>query len=298
MGCSWSEFEEKEYEIPLYLELLGAPGRLWSPGQVLEHQMGIDCALSAGATYWKLVRRRRKPGIPLQGLLVAAGLRRLVPTPGRVSFSVNLLVQTKRCMVYDTGTAPRHQNPTVGTWYCLRTDREQQRRLRKLDRAINKPGPAGVRADVCYAAPCFARRADLWSNTRAKRLVERSTFPLARDLGTHRRWGFHSPGASGVGLSKPARVIQKPLMERLNELIESHGTQRTEIVSQLEYLDSAVCSTLPHLDSPADLEDSHELSAEGGRTEAFLAARIAATLAAAGITWFVAGRSTGAHAER
>ena len=32
-----AEFEEKEYEQPLYEELAFAPGHTWTPGQVLAH---------------------------------------------------------------------------------------------------------------------------------------------------------------------------------------------------------------------------------------------------------------------
>ena len=39
---SWAEFEEKEYEAPLYNQLEAGNQNVWSPGQVFESRIGID----------------------------------------------------------------------------------------------------------------------------------------------------------------------------------------------------------------------------------------------------------------
>jgi hypothetical protein len=40
-----AEFEEREYEYPLYFELSHDSGNIWSPGQVLEGHFGFDAAI-------------------------------------------------------------------------------------------------------------------------------------------------------------------------------------------------------------------------------------------------------------
>jgi hypothetical protein len=40
-----ADFEEKEYEAPLYQQLERGDPRIWAPGQVLEHYLGFDRGL-------------------------------------------------------------------------------------------------------------------------------------------------------------------------------------------------------------------------------------------------------------
>jgi hypothetical protein len=62
-----AEFEEKEYEVPLYVELGRTLDNLWAPGQVLESEVGFDGALNvASDLVWKLLGyARAKPGVVL-----------------------------------------------------------------------------------------------------------------------------------------------------------------------------------------------------------------------------------------
>ncbi len=40
-----AEFEEREYETPLYNQLTNGNGKVWAPGQVFERHIGIDYAM-------------------------------------------------------------------------------------------------------------------------------------------------------------------------------------------------------------------------------------------------------------
>ena len=45
MAAIPSEFEEKEYEAPLYNQLECGTRLVWSPGQVFEEYIGVDRAI-------------------------------------------------------------------------------------------------------------------------------------------------------------------------------------------------------------------------------------------------------------
>ena len=108
-----AEFEEKEYEIALYMELARSTQGIWTPGQVLENKTGYEAAVRASNDYWKHVGRGRKPGVTLQG--AALGLPRgttLSVHGATPSFKANLFVQAKRCTRYARG--PRALRKVVG----------------------------------------------------------------------------------------------------------------------------------------------------------------------------------------
>src|SRR5262249_54721912 len=76
-----SEFEEKEYEGALYPELLSSPRmRPWTPGQVLEHQLGFDAALFVANTFWSAVGRPACEGVRLARYGLSPMVQRLAGT--------------------------------------------------------------------------------------------------------------------------------------------------------------------------------------------------------------------------
>lgn len=87
-----AEFEEKEYEIPLYLELYDHVP-LWSPGQVLEARLGVDAALR---TESRLLWRRLGYAQPLRGFALNRAGRRYTRSRPLPNFEANLLLQVKR----------------------------------------------------------------------------------------------------------------------------------------------------------------------------------------------------------
>ena len=62
-----AEFEEKEYEFPLYHELTRSSQYIWTPGQVFEGYFGVDAALKV--TTAKIWRKLGYPG-PLPGTIL------------------------------------------------------------------------------------------------------------------------------------------------------------------------------------------------------------------------------------
>jgi len=232
-----AEFEEKEYEIPLAMELMAAPGQIWTPGQVLEEHLGWEAAVTASATYWRHVGRRSKPGVTLQGTLLGlpAAQRPLSKHGGAPSFRANLFVQAKRCTRYVRGPMKLtsslkagHPRPDPGKTirafdvyvkpYRFARPRQQQERLERLHYRVQR---GGAKADVCYAAPVFDDRVSLWSAVRQGRVVVQSTFPRAILLKKpHRKWAYTDPGARGWKCSEAEYVEEPPLWDRVAALAE------------------------------------------------------------------------------
>ncbi len=102
MPAKPSEFEEKEYEAPLYNQLESGTNLIWSPGQVFEHHIGIDRAmLLQNPAVWKVFGYDRAlPGVLLEtydwNFIWRRRQRRPLP-----DFKLNLFVQAKRCYFYN-----------------------------------------------------------------------------------------------------------------------------------------------------------------------------------------------------
>jgi hypothetical protein len=295
MAAHWCTFEEKEYEVPLYIELLAGSEFIWSPGQVLENSLGVDCLLQATNEYWTLVHRKRRPGVLLQGVAMQLkGTGSLVANIP-ASFRVNLLLQVKRCMVYRAGSAPRGvpERSRRGDWYCFRTAKKQQRLLETLQEKLSTTSNGAAVADVSYAAPCFGERQVLLNRVMTRSLIEHSTFPMALDLHQHSRWAYQRPGAAGFALSTPTLVNRPTVRERLSLLSRttSPGNSST-IDDELFLLDQVVNQSL------AEARISPLTGAYGDRelfstrpTAASRFAWISANPSALGIAWLVVGKS-------
>jgi hypothetical protein len=93
-----AEFEEKDFEAPLYNQLLFGSQLIATPGQVFEGAFGIDAAMSAQhPVVWSWFGFSDVPqGVVLDDFRwgwVGRRHRRVRPLPG---FAVNLLIQAKR----------------------------------------------------------------------------------------------------------------------------------------------------------------------------------------------------------
>ncbi len=94
---SWAEFEEKEYEAPLYNQLEAGNQNVWSPGQVFESRIGIDHGvLVDNPRFWRHIGFRAfRRGSVLSRYdygFLPRELRRSLP-----DFRMNVFIQAKRC---------------------------------------------------------------------------------------------------------------------------------------------------------------------------------------------------------
>lgn len=225
-----AQFEEKEYEIPLYLELYNhAP--LWSPGQVLEAQLGVDAVLrtESRALWQRLGFSQPLRGFALNRLRRMTRRRRALPR-----FAANLFLQVKR----PTELFRRPKGITATDLPGTRPFWRFELRERQHDVLSQVAVRVRNRALVAYASPAFADLDTLYDCIDTRRLIENTTFIEVSRLQNHRRWVYNEAGSSGVRCSSPERIVDAPFFVQLEELRASAG--RSEDVSPLNNLAGSI----------------------------------------------------------
>lgn len=238
-----SEFEEREYEAPLYLQLQNGGSNVWAPGQVLEAHVGFDHAmLTTHPYFWGLVGYSAPPlGVMLGTYLPehwwpAAHIDRPLP-----DFALNLFIQAKRPHVGSRGTKSLKSAGIKGSYFKFMVAKEQQNVLESL---ANSTHGAAL---VTYAAPAFHRVTQLWGHSRAGTIVQTSTFPSATSLVGHGAWYYDCPGCAGVANPRFERIEEPSLADRIASLTSNARTSsrdRVKLEINLERLARAVEASL------------------------------------------------------
>lgn len=236
---NWAQFEEKEYEAPLYNQLEQGTLLVWSPGQVFEEHIGIDRAMFiTDPRIWHLFNA----ALPRSGMFMPhydwdfiwrnRRSRRSLP-----SFRLNLFLQAKRPQY--TSHRPRQLRAklSAGTCYKISIDSDQQTALATVaTRARN-------RALVAYAGPVFYRHAQLWAHTQAGTIIENSTFPDAAKMVGHSAWWYTGPGATGHANPEWESIEDRDLISRLKEAkTDAQGDE--SVIQNLMSLDKILFSAL------------------------------------------------------
>ncbi len=238
-----ADFEEKEYEIPLYVELADGSPYVWSPGQVLEKRLGLDgTQFTRNSTFWRIVGRSLSTpsGIALD--LIAPTLNifhRRLP-----SFRCNLMLQVKRPNYLKRRTLGYSGN---SPYYRFTIDNDQQSVLANLAKNV------GNRAYVGYASPAFSKSADLYWNTIHSSLISNSIFINAIPLTGHKHLAYLGPGTSGHAYSEQSDINEEPFLTVLEKLAhvdnewkssnehETSQNMATEALGDLNEKIRAVC---------------------------------------------------------
>jgi hypothetical protein len=192
-GMPPAEFEEKEYEVAVAVELAtggGGFGKIFSSGQVLEKIVGYDAASSPGDRHaiWRLLQVPRPPGIKLIPNLWDPGIN---PSPYDLPRSpVSLILQYKRPH-YLTGPRAAQWRMWRKPYFRFARTSEQHSVLKRLERRL------GARAIVRYAAPAFWQRGQLESAHLSGQVLVRSGFVSPATIGSHRVWTYVEPGVAG-----------------------------------------------------------------------------------------------------
>ena len=238
-----AEFEEKEYEGPLYNQLLNGSHRISTPGQVFENAFGIDAAIEAlHPGFWTLFEIGQVPrGVVLNDYNWGWIWRRFGRQRNLATFPVNLLVQAKR-PDFLKGRNPNlsHLGVTGQYWRFLVRD-HQQPILERLSKQLRH------RAYVVYASPAFHTYSKLNQHTESKTIIENSTFVTAERMKGHQRWNYDQPGTSGVAHSQPIGFEGPDFYHELDALTSEAKPERASI--ELKQISSAVMVTaeeLPH----------------------------------------------------
>jgi hypothetical protein len=206
-----AEFEEREYETPLYNQLERSPSPVWSPGQVLEARTGIDHSVfMAEQAVWEVLGYVGvPPGVVLSRIHWPPWWGPPSPRRALPNFRLNLFIQAKRSHF---GPRPPRIALDAGfrgtTWAFHVTNHQQD----LLDVLTEK---CGRKAVVVYAAPVFHAVKDLYRHTTNSSIVDNSTFPTASLLSGHKTWYYQAPGAVGIANPEARRIEELPLDDRL-----------------------------------------------------------------------------------
>lgn len=206
------EFEEKEFEAPLYNQLATQQNHVWSPGQVLEGKLGMDYALMCNDPYiWSLQGlSAAPPGVLLHHLSHHfPGVKRPLP-----NFSLNLFIQAKRSQPRSKLNKALKQHGISSPYWRFGTTKHQQDRLGHLSNIL------GSDALVCYAAPAFHRLTQLNAHTVSGSIVGNTSFPKATMLAApHKAWNFSLPGMVGLANTEPNYYEEPPLEDQIRSLV-------------------------------------------------------------------------------
>jgi hypothetical protein len=242
-----AEFEERSYEAPLYNQLERGQADIFTPGQVLENQLGFDRGLFlAEAALWETLGYKAPlPGAALGYYTWPFGWGPPRPQKQLPRFRLNLFLQAKRPIYYKRVPRALRRTHAIGApLWAFRVTPHQQRLLEVL---ANK---TTGRAHVAYASAAFHTNSALFTHTKYRTIVENSTFPPVEVLAGHEAWYYQNPGAQGVANPNPESVERQPLLERVRILARESEIDRGGDLAWLDLLAAGV------IDAAGALEDA------------------------------------------
>ena len=205
-----AEFEERDFETPLYNELMFGSCRIATPGQVFEGKFGIDAALEAlHPLFWDLFGYYDVPkGVILNDLRWGFVWRRLGNNKRELpTFNTNLLIQAKRPKPLLRVSAILKRYGFRPIYWRFEITEHQQEILEKVSRKLRR------RALIVYASPAFHTLNELYDYTVAKTIVENTNFVKVERLHNHKKWNYYQPGTSGVAYSEPEFIKDEPFYQ-------------------------------------------------------------------------------------
>jgi len=238
-----AEFEEREYEAPLYNQLLQGSGVVWAPGQVLEGLVGIDYSMfTVNPWFWRLHDFDEPPlGVVLGRGPLGRWWNEIVETRPAPDFALNLFIQAKRPIVGKRAPKKLAGFGIKGAYWKFDLEQHQQAALLSLAQV------ASNRALICYAAPAFDRLSQLYAHQKAGTIVEASTFPSAQSLATHTSWYYNTPGCGGAANPSLERIDGPSLQESIAALLARRNNNvddRESAADSIKSLASAIAVAL------------------------------------------------------
>lgn len=214
------EFDEKDFEAPLYNQLLFGSHNIATPGQVFEGKFGIDAALQAlRPQFWELFGFPHvRNGVYLCDFNWGFVWRRLGRKRTLPNFSVNLLLQSKRPSVLQRAMGNLYRLGIRGPFWRFAIKEHQQEILERVAQRLNR------KAIVIYASPAFDTLNLLYEYTQNQKIIENSSFIKVKMTG-HRHWNYNCPGTRGVASSEAELIEDSPFVNLLQELADAHDSE-------------------------------------------------------------------------
>lgn len=227
-----AEFEEKDFEAPLYNELRFGSHRIATPGQVFEGKFGIDAAIEAeNPIFWDLFGYYDIPkGVVLNDLRWGFMWRKLGKKRRLPTFNTNLLIQAKRPIPLSRASSQLKSYGFKSKHWRFEITEHQQEILEKVSHNLSR------KALVIYAAPAFHTLDELYNHTEAQTVVENSSFVKVDRLRNHKHWSYHQAGTSGIAHSEPEFIEDIPLYSMIERLAEESVEENQSAYENLRYL--------------------------------------------------------------
>lgn len=231
-----AEFEEKEYEFPLNSQLLWGNQNIWTPGQVFEGNFGIDAALEVHRlAFWDMVGYPFPlEGVTLSDFKFGYVWRKLNSQRPLPTFKLNLFLQSKRPEILKNRPSNLKALGLGSPYWRFEIKNHQQKLLHQLKLKLNR------RAFVAYACAAFDKHSELYHHIQNKTLVENSTFVKVEKMDTHHKWIYDAPGSSGIAMSDPESIKEKPLFNEIASVAENFEVENDNPSENLRLISNAI----------------------------------------------------------
>lgn len=238
------KFEEKQYENQMNMILACQEGiyknkSLFSPGQVLEGQLGFDVAMHTcnkkfmrnfyrdwDYLFYEYINYWRH-GMELKNLYefheVYEEIFNHMP-----NIKYNIFIQYKKPKFIKKSTAPEYWKWKTSYFRYKLTD-HQQKILEELTHSI------GNQALVIYASPAFVTQEEFWENVNNQTMIDNSNFCKVEELIGHHRYTYIKGGRYGIAFSEPEEVRTINIKEELAKLknIQKEKSSNSEYINNL-----------------------------------------------------------------
>lgn len=209
----FAEFEEKEFEKPLYNQLEDGKCNVWTPGQCFEGYIGFDYSGNiSNYEFWKRFGEFIPRGVVLNDYNMGYIWRKMKKKRMLPDFSMNLFIQAKRPYIH-SGTFSGAIYDTKH--YSFEINQRQQKILERLDQKLSH------RALLVYAAPVFGTYEELYNYIREGKVIENTSFPKVDILSGHSHW-YYRDARSGIAHSEPKEEKSFSIFELIERLKQKY----------------------------------------------------------------------------
>lgn len=215
----YAEFEEKEFEKPLYNQLEDGECDVWAPGQCFEAHIGFDYSGNIKSSeFWNRFGGYVPKGVVLNDYKMSYVLKKMSKAKMLPNFSLNLFIQAKRPYIH----SGQHKSSVYDIkHYSFEINQRQHKILEKLSNKL------GHRALLVYASPVFGTYEELYKHTQEKTMISNTSFPKVSDLSGHEHW-FYCNADEGIAHSEPEEMDVLSIFEEIQEYREKHSSSYNE----------------------------------------------------------------------
>ena len=246
----FAEFEEKEFERPLYNQLENGECDVWSPGQCFEGYIGFDYSGNISSyEFWERFGGFLPKGVILNDYNMEYMWKKMKKRKMLPNFSMNLFIQAKRPYIH-SGTFPGSVFDIKH--YSFEVNQRQQKILEKLNQKLHH------RALIVYAAPVFGTYEELYKHTQDRTVISNTSFPKVSELSGHTHW-YYCDAYNGIAHSEEEEEETYDIFDMIEELMRGYYyTESTAFDTNVNRLAENVINVLNEFED--DVQVKYALS--------------------------------------